>query len=396
MSWLVDIGGLSLASNSRQLAILLVGVTLLANVLYWITPSEVKTLITTGLGFVGLALLSPASALVLEAIVLTVFLGLKDRRRTRILAYVLALVLVFALYQLALRAASLDQKVALVGFVYAIPRAVHVLVDSRYRQMAPPSLGLLHAYFWFFPTLIIGPIHRLDSFRRSLRRRRFDAVQLGYGLERILVGLLSVKVLADWLTSVRFHGWAESSGQGRPGLKAMLSSVEYGLNLYFTFAGWTAVAIGVAAVFGFRVNENFDRPFFQRNLADFWRSWHMSLTSWTRDYVYQPIVATTRRPAVAVVATMFAIALWHEFSSRYLAWALWHAAGLVVHRWFTKQSSRRPTGTYAPAWIPPRVRRITATSLTVSFVALSFTLTRSSSLSTGLTELATIFTGSYW
>jgi len=110
--------------------------------------------------------------------------------------------------------------------------------------------------------------------------------------------------------------------------------------------------------------------------------------------VHLPIVATTRRPAVAVVATMLAIAFWHEFSFRYLAWALWNAAALVVHRWFSQRCTDRETGTYAPSWLPPSVRRIAAASLTVGFVALSFTIARSSSLTTGLEELAIIFTGS--
>lgn len=395
MTWLVDVETLRLESDSRPTAVVLFGIVFVAGALYWMVPNRAKNLIVTGLGVAGLTLLSPASAIALEIIVLVVGVGLADGKGGRALRCVSMLVLGFVLYKVLLRANPFDQTVALIGFVYAVPRAVHVLVDSKYRQLERPSLGLLHSYFWFFPTLIIGPIHRLEAFRRSLRRRRFDVPQIASGLERILIGLLSVKVLADWMVSGRLGRAIEPLAEERPGLGSLLASVEYGLNLYFTFAGWSAVAIGTAAIFGFEVSENFDRPFTKRNLAEFWRSWHMSLTSWTRDFVYQPVAATTRRPALAIVATMFAIALWHEFSPRYLIWALWHAVGLLIHRWFKKRSDRQEFGTFAPTWVHPALRRASATALTVLFVTLGFTITRTDTVSAGLSELSMIFRGSY-
>ena len=358
--------------------------------LYWSVSNPAKDYVLIATGVVGMAIYSPLAAGALALLVGAVWFGLSEPSGVRNLAAVAAIVLGFVAYKLSIDSGPLGTSLSLVGFVFAVPRAIHVLLDARYRGLQRPSFTSLNAYFWFFPLLVIGPIHRLGEFQRSTRRRRLDAQQIGLGLERILVGLASVKLLGDWLVSQRLHAYIDRLSPDRDGLAALLRSVEYGLNLYFKFAGWTAVAIGIAALFGHEVAENFHRPFAQPNISAFWRNWHMTLTRWTTDYVFQPLAAQTRRPAVGIVATMFAIALWHEFSLRYVAWAVWHAGGLVVHRWFERMLAARGYESASGA-----IGRVASTALTIAFVFLGFTITRVEGLGDAWSEFGAILTGGY-
>src|SRR5690606_22484260 len=98
--------------------------------------------------------------------------------------------------------------------------------------------------------------------------------------------------------------------------------------LYFKFSGYSDIAIGVSRLLGFRVMENFHYPFIAQNIGDFWKRWHISLSSWCRDYAYMPVWSRLRNGALAALASMLILGLWHELSWRYLAWGLYHGAGI--------------------------------------------------------------------
>ena len=109
------------------------------------------------------------------------------------------------------------------------------------------------------------------------------------------------------------------------------SAIEWGA-LYFTFAGFTAIALGTSLMIGLQLEENFDRPWAATNLIDFWMRWHMTLTRWCRDYVFRPVTALTRSALAGLVMAMLAIGLWHEFSFYYVAWSAWQVLGIVLTR----------------------------------------------------------------
>jgi len=170
-----------------------------------------------------------------------------------------------------------------------------------------------------------------------------------------------------------FAGWAADQAPPESALALYLLMLQIGFNLYFQFAGYSDIAIGFARLLGFRVMENFDRPFLQKNISDFWRCWHISLTSWAREYVYGGVVSLSRSPALAALATLVAIGLWHEISLRYLLWGCYHGAGIVI--WQRLQ----PLWRRFPAVQQPALRgMIDAASilLTLHFVLLGFLLVR--------------------
>jgi alginate O-acetyltransferase complex protein AlgI len=226
-------------------------------------------------------------------------------------------------------------------------------------------------YLFFLPTIVIGPINRFGPFLRDVRRQRWDGSLMSEGLERILYGYVKITVLGNFLVASQLGGWIETLRPDHPVLGEYLGVVRYGLNSYLQFAGFSDVAIGFALLLGYRVIENFDWPYLRTNISAFWRSWHISLTSWCRDYVYGSVFAVSRSPALGALATLVVVGLWHEISVRYLLWGVYHGVGLIVWQRFQDLKRYLPTVTH-----PLGRRAIDGLSilLTVHFVWFSFVL----------------------
>jgi len=261
------------------------------------------------------------------------------------------------------------------GFGFWVPRLAHVLVERQRDTLPAHELWDLWAYVAFLPTLRVGPIHRFDAFLRDHARQRWDVAVLARGAQRVLEGYAKLVVLAGWLVADLAHGQVLAlSAAGRDGGVVLLECALYGGNLYFAFAGYSDIAIGFALMLGFRIRENFDHPFLRPNLQRFWESWHRSLSTWCRDYVFTPVLASTRRRAPALVLAMLVLAGWHELSLRYLCWGCWHAAGLVVHMVWRRRVAPRLGGPSGPLG---RVAvRCLSTGLTVAFVLVGFVFTK--------------------
>jgi D-alanyl-lipoteichoic acid acyltransferase DltB (MBOAT superfamily) len=142
----------------------------------------------------------------------------------------------------------------------------------------------------------IGPINRFPEFLRDERRKRWDSKLFYSGLERVLFGYFKVVVLANYLLDTKLQVHIEQVGGNDTAYGAWLGCVEYGLDLYFRFGGYCDIAIRLAALLGFRILENFNYPFMRSNINTFWKSWHISLSSWCRDYVFTPVAYLLKRP----------------------------------------------------------------------------------------------------
>ncbi len=178
-----------------------------------------------------------------------------------------------------------------------------------------------------------GPIERVERFVQKARLN-WDPEAFVYGLQRITLGVTKKLLLVD---SILIH---YVSGQvawqlmqpGYDGIELgmvwtfLIASFLYA---YLDFSAYTDIAVGTARLFGYTICENFRYPIFQRNLAEFWQRWHMSLSSWCRDYVYMPVLGHSRNPKLALYASMMTIGAWHQLSFNWLAWGALHATGLV-------------------------------------------------------------------
>lgn len=271
---------------------------------------------------------------------------------------------------------GLPPLIAPVGFGFMVLRLIHYRVELGRGTLAPHGLLTCLNYLLFFPTVTVGPIHRVDDFLRSEARHRWDSDRAARGLRRVLFGYVKVVVLANWLVYNQ-DLLIDPSGLG-PLSAWLFESLQYGLYLYLAFAGYSDIAIGLALILGHEIVENFRFPFLQPNLGAFWRSWHMSLSDWCRRYIFLPALARWRRPVPALFLAMIGLGLWHELSLRFIAWGAWHAVGLAVWR-------------AAQRWLWPRLPRadrpatralvyLLSVAATFGYVMLGFTLIKEPSL----------------
>jgi alginate O-acetyltransferase complex protein AlgI len=298
------------------------------------------------------------AASLLIAIVLAIILARANRKYSAVLVFVL-LVAVFiclkmeSLAQLmsaALRrlqgqdislASALDLR--WLGFSYLAFRLLHVLRDSRLGKAQDISLQEFTSYALFFPALTAGPIDRSQRFISDLRgETRMSPETLLEGGQRILLGVFKKFVVADSLAIIALS--PQNAAQTAPGVWAWVLLYAYTLRIYFDFAGYTDIALGLGRWMGIKLPENFIAPYFKTDLTAFWNSWHITLAQWFRSYFYNPLTRALRTSSTSLpvwliilagqAGTMLLIGLWHGVTWNFAAWGLWHALGLFVHnRW---------------------------------------------------------------
>ncbi|GGO81064.1 MBOAT family O-acyltransferase [Nonomuraea cavernae] len=209
---------------------------------------------------------------------------------------------------------------------------VDVYRRSRPAQKSPVQFV---TYIAMFPQLVAGPIVRYHEISEQLAdtdRRKLD--DLAAGFPRFALGLAKKVIVADSIAPVADAAFAQADGQMTTAT-AWLGALAYAIQIYFDFSGYSDMAIGLGLMLGFRLPDNFDRPYSAYSITDFWRRWHMSLSRWFRDYVYIPLggnrhgrLATYRNLCVIFVLC----GLWHGADWTFLAWGLYHGMLLVFER----------------------------------------------------------------
>ena len=268
-------------------------------------------------------------------------------------------------------------------------RIIHYAFEAYMDRLPPHTFPDYCRYLLFFPTIIAGPINRFTGFQRDSRRRRWDTALVTAGFERILYGYVKIIVLANYLTERHLGDWLTALKTDQEWLVAYMGCLKYGLNLYLQFSGYSDIAIGLALLIGFRVEENFNRPFLAININDFWKRWHITLSSWCRDYVFVPVTSLTRNPYIGVISSMLALGLWHEISLRYFIWGFYHGTGIMI--WQLVQNLKKRLPAPAAFW-SNKIITITSWVITFNFVILSFSITSSSDLGKAWHILVTILT----
>jgi len=212
---------------------------------------------------------------------------------------------------------------------------VHYLVDCRKGTIPPHHLVDFLAFAMFFPTMVAGPIKRFQDFHPRVAGARLNAGDLSGGFSRILVGLLRKIVIADTLDFWTRNMVGEVHIMTGPTL--WLAIFAYSLKIYMDFAGYSDIAIGSARLFGIKVPENFLQPYFKRNIAEFWKAWHVSLYKWIVDYVFIPLGGSrcsTRRAIFNTLVAMSASGLWHGAAWNFVIWGFYHGLLLSGYRVF--------------------------------------------------------------
>lgn len=214
------------------------------------------------------------------------------------------------------------------GLSYYTFRQIHAAFECYKGAMKVPTLEEYLQYLLFLPVILVGPIHRMPEFQRSLRRLKWQPAVFSDGMERILYGLIKISFLGNYLFSVKFPQLADHTDAVF--IKLYIQTIAFTCNAYVQFAGFSDLAIGMGLIWGIRVIENFNRPFLATNMQDFWTRWHISLSSWCRDYIFHPIIALSRNRWIALIISMLVLSLWHEISLRYIIWGMIQAALVLL------------------------------------------------------------------
>lgn len=308
--------------------------------IYWLVPLSWRfiTLITISGAF--LAIHDPLSLIILLSLTLWTY-GMTRRPEVdgwSCLATCFVIVAVLGWYKVQviqdLDIQNLSAAAIPLGLSYYSFRLLHYAIERYKAAVEPADLPEFLAYLFFIPTLVVGPIHRYPQFHKDYHRARLDLDLVSEGLERIVFGYAKIAILGNYLVNNQMSHYIGSIDPQHAALIYYLEIARNGLNLYLQFSGFSDIAIGFARLLGFRVMENFQWPYLQPNISRYWQCWHMSLTSWCRQYIYTSVVSITRNPALGAVATLIVIGLWHEVSLRYIAWGCYHGAGIVLwQRW---------------------------------------------------------------
>jgi alginate O-acetyltransferase complex protein AlgI len=232
------------------------------------------------------------------------------------------------------------------GISYFVFRLLQYVFDCLRGVIDENSFLRLAAFMMFIPTFPAGPLETYQGFYEK-RSFHFDRQLFYLGLRRIAVGYFKKVFVVDFVFAVFFGTMIKTIGTTYfdPSVVGIWWPLAYCIlvfvRAYFDLSAYTDLAIGFSSLFGFRIMENFHLPFLQKNLGDFWRSWHISLSSWCRNNVYFPVFGLTRKAWLGLYASMLTMGLWHYVDLNWAAWGLYHGTGLVVVSRFERWKKAR-------------------------------------------------------
>jgi len=234
------------------------------------------------------------------------------------------------------------------GISFYTFHAISYLVDVyRKETSAQKNLFDLALYITFFPQAIAGPILRYKAIRSYLGPREITQAGFTYGCLRFIAGLGKKVLIANHMGYIADQIFLAPPNQMSFGV-AWLAVIAYSLQIYFNFSGYSDMAVGLGRMFGFRFIENFDHPYVARSIQDFWRRWHISLSTWFRDYVYIPLGGSKRGRYTTYRNLLIVFVLcgaWHGANWTFVVWGLWHGLFLVLER---TSLSDKLTGLWRP------------------------------------------------
>ena len=239
----------------------------------------------------------------------------------------------------------LPEMIVPLGVSYFTFKHIGYLIECKRGKFADLAFAEYVAYIFFFPMFAAGPIERLPSFLYQLRNPTFTFSTISLGIERIIIGLGFKFIIADFLLKsiMAPPQVIENMAETFRWHQALAASFFRFLYTYFDFAGYTSMVIGTGLLFGITLMENFNFPLLRPTLGDFWRNWHISLSSWARDYIYFPVMGRTRNITLALLTTFLMIGIWHGAAPGWALWGLHHGLGLTFfgyyQRWVITKNS---------------------------------------------------------
>ena len=364
-----------------------------ASVLMWtaVKPAY-RTWFIAAASFFGLFYLQPKFTLILVALLVGVHQVAKalcrakeDRKRVTIFslgAVALVLVLLFGKYGGAfLRTLFSEENIwaqnylVPIGISYLVFKLIAFILDVYRGTIKNPKLLELFAFILFIPTFPAGPIERYQNFADQ-REDAFSWDDYTQGLRRLALGYFKKVVVVNFFFNETLFErlapaiTADGVSLDLPAWKVLTFLVGSLLYSYVDLSSYADIAIGYGRLFGYRVTENMNYPIFQTNLSDYWARWHISLSSWCRNNVYFPVLASTRNNHLALYASFIVMGLWHNVGLNWFIWGCWHATGITIFSEWKRFKKRHKK--VLKGWMPKPIGWGLGAATTILYSSLGF------------------------
>ena len=223
-----------------------------------------------------------------------------------------------------------------IGISFYTFQNLSYIIDVYRKKVKPQNNLLLYAvYISMFPQLVAGPIVRYADIEEQLTNRKTSAARLGQGAALFIRGLAKKAVIAN-MTGEIFQQISDMQASQMTVLMAWLGCISYAFQIYFDFSGYSDMALGLGKMFGFEFRKNFDYPYTSRSITEFWRRWHISLSTWFREYVYIPL-GGTRCSAARNMANLMIVwtltGMWHGAAWNFIVWGVYYGVLLVMEKY---------------------------------------------------------------
>ncbi len=236
-----------------------------------------------------------------------------------------------------------------IGLSFYVFEAISLIADSYTGKMTEKASVLdTLIYLSFFPIIISGPIEKARDFIPQIHKtRQLSLEQFEPGIQRFVLGMFEKLVIADRLGAAVDAVYSAPAAYS--GISLLWNSLSFSLQLFFDFAGYTNMAVGIATVLGFHINENFNLPYIATSPTDFWKRWHISLSSWITEYIYIPLGGNRKgktRTSINIMIAMLISGLWHGSTLNYLIWGAGHGLAQIIQKrcvGITKNEGGKPS-----------------------------------------------------
>ena len=272
------------------------------------------------------------------------------------------------------------------GISFLVFKSISLLIDI-YKDPNNTDIKPLDVllYISFFPQVTAGPIARYSQFASQLESRSYDLESVTLGIRRFVIGLSKKVIICSSLAKIVDTAF-NMSGELDFRL-AWVAAISYSLQIYFDFSGYSDMAIGLGNIYGFKTLENFDYPYVSDSIGNFWRRWHISLSSWFRDYLYIPLGGNrkgTLRTALNKLIVFTLCGFWHGANWTFMLWGFWHGLWIGVESLFKGTVKKLNSN---------KLSNILMRVYTLLVVVIGFVMFRASSVAEGFSLISAMFTG---
>ena len=275
-----------------------------------------------------------------------------------------------------------------IGISFYTFQSISYILDVYHKKFKASHNFINYAFYMtFFPHLVAGPIVRAKDFIPQIDDPAiFTRLIYNEGLYRVLLGLSKKLLIADYFA--KYVDMVQLKPGNYSGFENLMSMYSYSFQIYFDFSGYSDIAIGIALLLGYRLKENFNNPYQSVNITEFWRRWHISLSSWLRDYVYISMGGNRKgkfRTYLHLFLTMLIGGIWHGASWRFVVWGAAHGVALAVHKLFSRKKSEDAAPANISFW-----GKFWGTVVTFHFVSLLWIFFRAQSFSAAFDSIKLI------